>query len=660
MMRFSVIVFIIIALNINISLCQTCLQRVKNATVEEACSKQLELLCNHEDILFTLWDASSRILHSGLTGTSTNDLGNFDLCMSVDEELDNVTIRGKFCPYEWGTLIPKKKLEEIIARDYRMNTAFDNDQEVSDHLGHNASSDWINVVGSLCLPDSCTVDDFVKVFNYYPYEVKYNLTGLQCITKDYDRTLSTYELVVSICFGVVLLALIVCTTIHLYLHYNERGEPPDFVKAFSVYYNGSKLLTVSTNKKDQVQCMNGMRFLSMLWVIAGHGFAGYKELPHFNEEAVQEWTGHLYSQYIQAAHYAVDTFFFLSGFLLSYNYIKQAEKTSVSKQIKGIPLMYLHRYLRLTPAVAALFFFTDSLLKFLGNGPLWFFALDVVRIPCENNWWRYFLYIQNYGNADICWTQTWYLSADMQMFILAPIVLIPCCVFVKKNLPMVISLLSILTVACVGISIAVAYMIGGYKDNFDTQSRLSDYIVGIIGGIIFYEYKGKPFRISRVVNILLWILTIAIMLVLIIYLHDVTENETQDKDNIFYPLYRPIWSICIMWIVFSCYFGYGGLIDRFLSLPIFQIGARLSYCMYVMHGMIVLISVGETRSYFYFNDYEMYYLFCGHVVTCIAVSVLWTLAFEGPMIVLDKMLFKWIDSLMTRNGPKKKLLRWLY
>lgn len=53
----------------------------------------------------------------------------------------------------------------------------------------------------------------------------------------------------------------------------------------------------------------------------------------------------MYSSYANAAHLCVDTFFYISGFLVAFNYLRSEAKPMVF-QIKAVPYFYLNRYIR--------------------------------------------------------------------------------------------------------------------------------------------------------------------------------------------------------------------------------------------------------------------------------------------------------------------------
>lgn len=63
-----------------------------------------------------------------------------------------------------------------------------------------------------------------------------------------------------------------------------------------------------------------------------------------NYELLQ-WLDNYYALYISTSYLAVDTFFFMSGFLLAFQYLKHKAKPLLN-QVISVPQMYLHRYLR--------------------------------------------------------------------------------------------------------------------------------------------------------------------------------------------------------------------------------------------------------------------------------------------------------------------------
>lgn len=91
----------------------------------------------------------------------------------------------------------------------------------------------------------------------------------------------------------------------------------------------------------------------------------------------------------------VDTFFMITGLLVTYTFFDQ-----MSKGIKfNLPLFYLHRYLRVTPALMVVALVHGTLIQHLGSGPLWKKTSASVEKPCQYFWWAAMLHIQNYVNA---------------------------------------------------------------------------------------------------------------------------------------------------------------------------------------------------------------------------------------------------------------------
>lgn len=58
-------------------------------------------------------------------------------------------------------------------------------------------------------------------------------------------------------------------------------------------------------------------------------------------------------------------------------------------------MMYLHRYIRLTPVVAVVVLYIMSLYKYSGEGPMWM-KIGTQDKRCEDSWWATLVYVQNY------------------------------------------------------------------------------------------------------------------------------------------------------------------------------------------------------------------------------------------------------------------------
>lgn len=70
------------------------------------------------------------------------------------------------------------------------------------------------------------------------------------------------------------------------------------------------------------------------------------------------------------------------------------------KHKMNLPLLYLHRFIRLTPLFGVSFLFSMSLLRFFGSGPFWNTMLHFFNGECERYWWAALLYIQNFVNQN--------------------------------------------------------------------------------------------------------------------------------------------------------------------------------------------------------------------------------------------------------------------
>ena len=124
----------------------------------------------------------------------------------------------------------------------------------------------------------------------------------------------------------------------------------------------------------------------MFWVILGHTYDFI--LPQVVCRFPILYCSLLFNPYFNG-NLSVDTFFFLSGVLVTYFTLHQMTK-------KGrFPFIhyYLHRYLCLTPTYAFVLFFSWHLMFYFATGPASAFQTPNA---CSNYWWTNLLYINNF------------------------------------------------------------------------------------------------------------------------------------------------------------------------------------------------------------------------------------------------------------------------
>ena len=175
----------------------------------------------------------------------------------------------------------------------------------------------------------------------------------------------------------------------------ERRESVEFVKdlilSFSLYKTVPVILATH-QPTNAITSINGIRVISMCWVIFGHTLVWaleYNVLANIKEVVDTVPKQFLYHLLVNAT-FSVDDFFLLSGLLVSYLTTKEMER---SKGNFPIVLFYLHRLLRLSPAYYFILFFNFKILPYVGSGPLWY--LPDVDL-CEKYWWTNILYINNF------------------------------------------------------------------------------------------------------------------------------------------------------------------------------------------------------------------------------------------------------------------------
>jgi peptidoglycan/LPS O-acetylase OafA/YrhL len=543
------------------------------------------------------------------------------------------------------------------------------------------------VVITLCGPEVCTGDDYRYI--YYLVPTVPPTYAYAVFPKDYqEEYYGTYS-GAAILMLVFISAIAYTALLATYLDYYLKEENKDsiqvkFLLCFSIISNGQKLLTSRAQerlgKKDSLEMLNSVRVMSIGWVILGHTCLNYLSVP-----VLSNFTNYLDEitkpNYILAytAFYAVDSFFWLSGLLMSYLFIIEVEKSmSVGKFI----MVYIHRFLRITPVYMFVIFFFWSMQKYIGNGPLWIGVGDFNE-DCDSYWYSNLIYMNDFipdGNVSNCIGVSWYLSNDMQIFWIAPILMI-LYIKVDKIIGWIsIGLLCVVNVLCAGL---IAYHYGlnpvvfstDNEDNYQyyyykPYNRVAPYAIGLACGFIIYSYRkyqdsGEVYdkigvaigklQENKTVRWLTFFFGLVLINTLIFSQYDAYKDSGPDSSfhnwsehqNIaFIAFERVTFGLGLSMVFLPMLLGHFRGIAWFLSLYPWSVLARLTFAIYLIHYSIIQTVLRSQQNVL---EFGIYYIIRDTIFFFILSAF-----FAIPIVLLIELPSSNIERLIFRKESKKK------
>lgn len=172
-----------------------------------------------------------------------------------------------------------------------------------------------------------------------------------------------------------LVAITIWSTIKNIIFKGKKSHK--IVEAFDV---GKNMSHFKIRKNEDLNIFDGVRALSMMWVIIGHSFTFYVSAGMINILNINVVLNKPFYLVVEAGLLSVDVFFMLGGFFLAYVYLRED-----NKKIVGIGFGILQRALRIWPAFIICMMFYYSLFMQLGNGIFWNQAEAEVTM-CRSMW----------------------------------------------------------------------------------------------------------------------------------------------------------------------------------------------------------------------------------------------------------------------------------
>ncbi|TMW47985.1 hypothetical protein DOY81_006939 [Sarcophaga bullata] len=401
---------------------------------------------------------------------------------------------------------------------------------------------------------------------------------------------------------------------------------------------------------DTIPSIHGLRAFSMAWVILGHTCIVIFKYSD-NLELRKDVEKNFFFQAITNGPFSVDTFFFISGCLVSYLYFRTNAKGKLNKLAKGTNEftrctahffgLVMYRFMRLTAPYLFVLGVVQVSMKYLANYSI-FDPPTNDHITCPDYWWRNMLYINTlFPVEQMCMLWSWYLANDTQFYIIGAIILIVSVRHFKLSAvtTCVFLVLSWITTA------VIAFTNNHRPDSDDPLAlfdkiydkpwtRLGPYLIGMAVGWVLFRTSCK-IRLSKPTVIIAWTLASLNLFVLVFGLY--RAELSQLTAALYSSLSHSAWALSLAWIIIACSTGYGGFVNTLLSAPCLYPFSRVTYCAYLVHPIVIRSMALNTDAPMHLGGDTMVVMFFGLVVASYLLSFVVSMSFEAPVVTMLKI-----------------------
>ncbi|XP_005184104.2 nose resistant to fluoxetine protein 6 [Musca domestica] len=402
---------------------------------------------------------------------------------------------------------------------------------------------------------------------------------------------------------------------------------------------------------DTIPSIHGLRAFSMAWVILGHTCIVIFKYSD-NMELRKDVEKNFFFQAITNGPFSVDTFFFISGCLVSYLYFRSNAKGKLNKLIKGTNEftrctahffgLVIYRFMRLTAPYMFVLGVVQVSMKYLATYSI-FDPPTMDHVTCPDYWWRNALYINTlFPVEEMCMLWSWYLANDTQFYIIGALILIVGVRHFKLSAVTtgVFLVLSWITTAVIAFS-------NNHRPDTDDPlalfdkiydkpwTRLGPYLIGMAVGWILFRTNCK-IRLSKTKVAIGWTLASLNLFVLVFGLY--RAELSQFTAALYSSLSHSAWAVSLAWITIACSTGYGGFVNTLLSAPCLYPFSRVTYCAYLVHPIVIRSMALNTDSPLHLGGDTMVIMFFGFVVASYLLSFVVSMSFEAPVVTMLKIL----------------------
>ncbi|CAI4221996.1 unnamed protein product [Auanema sp. JU1783] len=694
----------------------TMVEETKNCT-DCKCTPLYKQKRNERTWIFDVLDAQGKI-PSGILGGNNLWIGSWNTCRKVHVVKNNQGQywNGQYCMTHIAAYDSKNPLKSFVNNKPPNAHCFETNETVEEDNGK--CFELLPLLNfGVCAPDTCTDYDVTRMLTFAAklaesvagVEIVCDVT-VECRRENEETAMSNNKLAMFalyfLIFTIVMMIFGTCYDLIVFQKLVPIPELPvitddtsdtekcsaddEFAKqkharkkkldkikdesglfirsmlAYSVYENGKTILDTSP-KKGEIECLHGLRVLSMCWIILGHTYyyIGRSLTTDNLVPTLINFPKLYYTQLIVQAPLAVDSFFFLSGLLSSYLFFKRVFIRYSLKTAKSVlPWLayFIKRYTRLTPVYAVIMLFDVTLFTYVSSGPFW---RPIERLGCAVSGWTNFVYLNNFllQDQECCMGWTWYLANDMQfqIFLLPTLVIAFSWYFESPKWTEEMALMSpdgsttpkkirprptepqdnkrserlglIVTAVLLFISTTIKLFVV-YSNDYPPAPilttklqiveqldsywndvyirpyiRCAPFIIGILLGYFLNIYtnseKNLELKLTKMQLISGWFIFVVLLCFSVFGLEPYAR--TGDISQIWRFLYtvfgRLSFALALCWLTFACVSGNGGIVNTFLSWKFFLPLSRITFGAYLIHPIMLQIYNFARLQPFHFSSF---------------------------------------------------------
>ncbi|XP_045447506.1 O-acyltransferase like protein-like [Melitaea cinxia] len=635
----------------------------------DECRRQVDYLKTTDPVLLAQFlDAGIRFPR-GIFMLNIADLGNYEQCLKLKTDIDDMQIQGKYylisIPFYQEFRLPFEIPSNFSLTDRNVVRATHLYNEIQDFAIRTDAEEseslveMLSITVALCVPKPCTTQDWITNMFFNISAIGFNYDEVLVRLPD-DKPWVPVDYVAIVILSILGFITILHTLYdinHIFILKRDPKKANMLFNTFSLYTNTRRLLTFSPNP-NALDCLDGIRAISMLWVIVGHTFQMYNLTSNLSD--VLEWLISGNAVWVTTALYAVDSFLLMAGILLTYTTVG---KMNGGRFLKRLHTFYLNRLLRMFPLLAAAVLLEASVFHRVADGPYWEDVATSVQ-NCRSFWWTTLLHVQNLVNpGHLCVRHSWYIAIDIQLHIISPLVLYWMLGKTRKAawIALIAGFLVVMTTSTVWIfimntaspslTLIDAEQQKDYLQNFYylPWTRAAPFIYGMIVGYVIHIYKGKNIYLNIGFVLLLWVISLGVIASAFYLSYETMQLDWDNKlgDNIINSFMRLIWSIALSWIIFACVKGYGGPINWFLTLSVWKLPSRISYAMYLYHYPLTFVIAGTQLATVHFSMGLRIYEFMSVLMLSFLLAFFMTVIIDAPFSIYTKILISVLDG-----GPR--------